>query len=145
METPHQVLAVYLKKNHMNMTAQRRFILDHFLERGGHPSLDELYEGLAAEDSSIGRATVFRTLKLFAACGLASAVRFEDGVTRYESAWGREHHDHLVCDVCGREYEIADARISEALRRAAAEGGFRLTGHTAFLHGICSDCRKAES
>ncbi|WP_461210699.1 Fur family transcriptional regulator [Desulfocurvus sp. DL9XJH121] len=125
------------------MTAQRRTILDVFLESGRHLTVDELYEAVSEKDPAIGRATVFRALKVLAACGLARVVRFDDGLVRYENAWGREHHDHMVCDVCGRSFEIEDPGIREALARVAEASGFKLTGHTAFLHGLCPDCRAA--
>ena len=39
-------------------------------------------------DSRVSVATVYRTMKLLAECGLATARNFGDGQTRYEATGG---------------------------------------------------------
>ena len=141
-ESPHQALAAYLKKNNMNMTPQRRMILDVFMTCADHVTSEELYERIRAVDAGVGLATVFRTLKLLVECGVARVVRFKDGLIRYEYAWGREHHDHMVCDECGRKIEVKAPELSQLLGDLAEQVGFKLTGHLTYLSGVCSECRK---
>ena len=45
----------------------------------GHLTLEEIYEGLRPVQPGIGRATVFRTVKLLEEIGLAARVTFADG------------------------------------------------------------------
>ena len=52
----------HLAKNGLRLTGQRRLILDHFLKTDHHLSQDEIY--LALRSHGVGRATVFRTLKM---------------------------------------------------------------------------------
>ena len=67
--------------------------------------------------------------------------RFDDGQTRYESAVGRHHHDHLICKRCQTIIEFEDDRI-EALQQAVAKlHGFLVTHHKLELYGLCADCQ----
>ncbi|MDL2216998.1 transcriptional repressor, partial [Desulfovibrio sp. OttesenSCG-928-M14] len=51
------------------------------------------------------------------------------------------HHDHLICNVCGKNVEIMDEKIEQRQEQVAREHGFLLLSHRMILHGICSDCR----
>ena len=91
----------YLQSKGLKSTSQREIILAEFLRSEEHPSTEELYLRVRMKHPQIGYATVHRTLKLFADCGIASVRNFGDGTTRYESVAADEHHDHLVCQSCG--------------------------------------------
>ncbi len=124
------------------MTSQRRLILDVFLASHGHLSSEDLYAAVAKHDPSVGQATVYRTLKLLAESGLAREVHFGDGVARYEVIYGHEHHDHLVCEQCGKALGVVDERIEELQEQIAQREGWTLTGHRMCLYGICPQCQK---
>jgi Fur family ferric uptake transcriptional regulator len=139
--TPHQAFTSYLQEHRLKITPQRRLILDIFLLEPGHVSSEELYAKVKRRDASIGQATVYRTLKLLAGCGLAEAVSFADGITRYEPHFGSEHHDHLICEVCGRTIEIMDQVIETRQLELAEKYGFTLARHRMDLYGLCPKCR----
>jgi len=141
--TPHEAFTAYLVEHRLKITPQRRLILDIFLLEPGHVSSEELYAKVKRRDASIGQATVYRTLKLLAGCGLAEAVSFADGITRYEPHFGVEHHDHLICEACGRTIEIMDPVIERRQEELAVKYGFTLARHKMDLYGLCPDCRKA--
>ncbi|MHC1752296.1 Fur family transcriptional regulator [Humidesulfovibrio sp.] len=140
-QTPHQAFTAYLQQHRLKITPQRRLILDIFLLEPGHVSSEELYAKVKRRDASIGQATVYRTLKLLAGCGLAEAVSFADGITRYEPHFGAEHHDHLICELCGRTIEIMDPLIETRQEELAAKYGFTLVRHKMDLYGLCPKCR----
>jgi Fur family transcriptional regulator, ferric uptake regulator len=73
----------HLKKVGLKHTEQRDTILKIFLVTRDHLSTDELHRLVKKKDPKIGFTTVYRTLKLFAECGLASEVAFHDGIARY--------------------------------------------------------------
>ncbi len=133
----------YLAAENLKMTNQRRLILETFLDKkAGHVSPEELYEAARAKDSSLGQATVYRTLKLLVEAGLASALDFGDGVARYEPILGDEHHDHLICEACGKNLEILDPEIERLQEELAARHGYELSHHRMYLFGLCPACRK---
>lgn len=141
MTDPHALFQAYLKNKRLKVTPQRRLILDVFLNSHGHLSTEELYEQVKAMDSSIGQTTVYRTMKLLADSSIAREVHFGDGLARYESMCGASHHDHLICESCGRNIEVVDSDIEQLQEQLATRHGFVLTSHRMYLYGLCPDCR----
>ena len=94
-----------------------------------------------AHDPKVGYATVYRTLKLLAECGVANERRFGDGLTRYELADDTTHHDHLICVQCGEITEFEEPRIEELQEKIARKHGFRLRTHKHELYGVCPRCQ----
>ena len=88
-------------------------------------------------------ATVYRTMKLITELGIASAQRFGDGHTRYESAVDRHHHDHLICTECGAIIEFENDRIEALQDSVARRHNFKVTRHKLELYGLCEDCQKS--
>ena len=93
-----------------------------------------------ARQSSIGYATVYRTMKLMAESGLAVEHKFAEGYLRYEPAG--EHHDHLICIRCGKIVEYEDDEIERLQDELAARHGFKVVGHRHEIYGDCTqtDC-----
>lgn len=140
----YQILMNYLKEKNLKITGQRKLILDAFLNNESHISAEELYDQIKRENPGIGLATIYRTLKLFAECGLASEVHFSDGLTRYEHRFGHEHHDHLICLNCGKYIEVVDPAIEELQNRLAQMNEFQVLRHRMELYGICRNCKQSE-
>lgn len=129
----------YQQEHSLKTTTQRELIVDVFLRTSEHVSIDELLTRVRRENPRIGYATVYRTLKLLNAAGLAASRQFGDGQTRYEVA-GPEtpHHDHLICVQCGLILEFENDQI-EALQDSMARklGGFTIVRHKLELYGLC--------
>lgn len=137
------VLNRYMAEHGLKSTRQRSLIIDTFFDLEGHLSVEELWAKVREADQRVSVATVYRTMKLLAECGLAHARNFGDGQTRYEAAIGRHHHDHLICTRCGTIVEFENDRI-EALQDAVASShGFKVTSHKMELYGLCKTCQKA--
>lgn len=136
------VLNRYMAEHGLKSTRQRSLIIDTFFDLEGHLSVEELWAKVRQADQRVSVATVYRTMKLLAECGLAHARNFGDGQTRYEAAIGRHHHDHLICTRCGTIVEFENDRI-EALQDAIAlSHGFKVTSHKMELYGLCQSCQK---
>ncbi len=137
------ILKEHLRKQGLKSTSQRDDITHVFFAAKRHISVEELYREVKQINPRIGYATVYRTMKLLTECGLAMERHFRDGEARYESSEGH-HHDHLICERCGKIVEFEEERI-EALQAEVAERlGFRFTGHKMELYGLCRDCKKKE-
>jgi len=124
----------------LKQSRQRDLIAEAFFGTPGHVSADELVGRVRALDSGVSVATVYRTLKLLGESGLASPLDFGDGQTRWESAVGRAHHDHLICTRCGVVVEFASERIEQLQSRVARRHGFTVESHRLELYGACADC-----
>jgi Fur family ferric uptake transcriptional regulator len=126
----------------LKSTRQRDLVLECFLASDSHLSTEELYLKVRAKYPSIGFATVYRTLKLFAEAGIAREIHFGDGQSRYEHVAEGEHHDHLVCTRCGSVQEFENEAIEKLQQEVAEQFGFEVETHKLELYGICSKCRK---
>lgn len=128
----------YLQDQQLRSTRQRDLIVSTFGRSEEHVSVDELLATVKDEDSAIGYATVYRTLKLLVEAGLAAERNFGDGLTRFETRGG-DHHDHMICEQCGHIVEFHDEQIERRQEQVAAEHGFELTRHRHELFVRCLD------
>jgi Fur family ferric uptake transcriptional regulator len=137
-----KIFADFISKRGLKSTKQRDIILDGFLCSDRHLSIEELYLKIRGAHPSIGYATVYRTLKLFAEAGIAREIQFGDGQTRYEHVREGEHHDHLVCTRCGSIEEFENETIEQLQAEVATSRGFLIERHRLELYGLCGKCRK---
>jgi len=130
----------HLREQGLKSTSQRDDIAHVFFAAKRHISVEELYREVKQVNPRIGYATVYRTMKLLTECGLAVERHFRDGEARYESSEGH-HHDHLICERCGKIVEFEEDRIESLQADVARRLGFRITGHKMELYGICRECQ----
>jgi Fur family ferric uptake transcriptional regulator len=106
-----------------------------------HLSAEDVYKALLRENNDVGLATVYRVLTQFEDAGLVMRHNFDGGHSVFELATA-EHHDHMVCNTCGQVFEFADTLIEEQQLKVAADLGFKLSGHSLHLYGVCQkqDC-----
>jgi Fur family ferric uptake transcriptional regulator len=135
-------LTNYMLKNGLRSTAQRRLIVDTFFEgAAARMTIEDLLNEVRSRDRGIGYATVYRTLKLLAECGVASERKFGDGLSRYELADDASaHHDHLICVSCGKITEFEEPRIEALQDEIAVRHGFQITSHKHEMYGLCAEC-----
>lgn len=134
----------HLVDHGLKSTRQRSVIARSFFEKGGHLTLSQVHELVGQQDKSIGFATVYRTLKLLVAAGLADEHRFGDGDQAfYEVSGDRDHHDHMICVECDTILEYEEPEIERLQEMLAKKMGFKLMGHRHELYGLCAECVSA--
>ena len=69
----------------------------------------------------------------------------EDQIISFGELDQGTHHDHLVCERCGRIEEFVDAIIEKRQRRIAEKAGFSMTDHSLYIYGVCPKCRRGPS
>ncbi len=134
-------LQVHMNKKGLRSTEQRRVIVETFFLSPNHVSIEELLAKVRVQDPRVGYATVYRTLKLLAECGVAFERKFGDGLTRYELADDDSHHDHLICIQCGDIVEFEEPRIEALQDEIARSHGFDLRSHKLEMYGVCAVCQ----
>jgi Fur family ferric uptake transcriptional regulator len=130
----------FLEKKSLKLTSQRRTILRQAIEASGHFSAERLLEFSKKKDSTISKATVYRTLVLLKESGILEEQDFGEGKKVYERAQGRKHHDHLVCIKCGRIIEFENDTIEKLQDQEAQRHQFRIVYHSLKLFGFCRNC-----
>jgi len=132
----------FLAGRGLRLTEQRRLIARTFFRKTGHHSAEEIYHQVRKTDPGIGSATVYRTMKLLRSAGLATGMDLGDGFSRYEPSSGKGHHDHLICQGCGKIVEFENDQIETLQTQVARRHGFSVTSHKMELYGVCGGCRK---
>jgi Fur family ferric uptake transcriptional regulator len=132
----------FLRRRDERITQPRRIVLQQALLRGDHFRAEELVDDLVGGDRPVSRGTVYRTLALLVEAGLLREIRDGDIHVHYEITFGREHHEHMVCDQCGTFTEFSDAEITEQLDHACRKHHFRQRTHRIVIFGLCEDCAK---
>jgi Fur family ferric uptake transcriptional regulator len=136
-----QIFNDYIRSEGLRETEQRVEILEAFLKTEDHVSVDDLYSNLKRRKRRVGYATVHRTMKLIAECGLARVVSFEDGVARFEHRYNHEHHHHLVCTRCKKVIEFTSERMEAGEKSVLRRYGFKMESHRYEIFGVCCECR----
>ena len=106
-----------------------------------HLSAEDIYKALIEADEDVGLATVYRVLTQFETAGLVERHHFEGGSSVFELT-SVDHHDHIVCNGCGRVEEFFDQVIESQQEAIAKKYGFTITDHSMYLYGLCTDCQK---
>ena len=101
-------------------------------------------EEVNAELPGVGRATVYRTIKLLVDAGVLCKTVMPDGAPRYSFDEARHHH-HVICTSCGRVEEFRKPAVERLLREMAAEVPGHLLGHRVELYVTCADCLETTS
>jgi Fur family ferric uptake transcriptional regulator len=130
-----------LKDRGLKSTSQRDDIARVFFGTNRHISVEELYHDVRKVSPRVGYATVYRTVRLLRECSLATERHFHDGEARFENAEQEHHHDHLICERCGRIVEFTNERIEELQEAVASKLGLVISRHKMELYGVCADCR----
>src|SRR5215211_3471962 len=94
-------LADELRDQGFKITTPRFQVIEHVAGREQNFTAEEL----AGELSAIGRATVYRTIKLMLDQGLLCRLIMGDGSVSYRMSH-KAHHHHLVCVTCGATEDI---------------------------------------
>jgi Fe2+ or Zn2+ uptake regulation protein len=130
------------------MTTQRRLILETLDEIGGHPTADQIYRIVCAQDPSINPSTVYRTLGWLAEAGLVDARHLAPGRSggrgeQFDPSFPAEHH-HFVCTGCGKVVEFASPDIERAKQEFSHTQGVTVDRASLTLYGLCAGCEIAK-
>lgn len=132
----------FLKGRGLSLTSQRDAVFEEVFRYHGHLEADEIADRLRRSGRRASRATVYRTLDLLVEAGLAKRVRLGSAQRQYEHVHPGEHHDHLVCEKCGKVLEFYSPEIEDCQARVCDENDFEPVRHTMIIFGLCSRCRK---
>jgi|YNPBryantNP2012_1023418.scaffolds.fasta_scaffold77378_1 Fe2+ or Zn2+ uptake regulation protein len=127
------------------LTAARRAILQVLSESPVPLSPLEICRQGQARCTSLGPATVYRTLELLEKESLVRRVYQENGACAYLPALPGHRHA-ILCRSCGRAAEFPGSEDWESLAALVQQAtGYRVEGHLLQLMGLCPDCQREEA
>ncbi len=125
-----------LEERGFRSTAPRRILATVIGDQERHFTAEGLRQQLPRR---MGRATVYRTLKLLVEAGVLCRVLLEDGDLHYQLSH-HGHHHHLICVQCGSSQDLTGCDIEDLLLTTSADHGFELSGHWLEVYGRCRNC-----
>jgi Fur family ferric uptake transcriptional regulator len=130
-----------LKDEGQNYTYQREIIVKTLYDNGSHFTPEELHDKIKQQfpKLKIGIATIYRTLNFLELHKIVSSISFGSNGKKFELN-SNKHHDHMICDECGKIIEFCDETIEELQESVASKHGFVIKNHTMQLHGFCKNC-----
>ena len=100
-------------------------------------------EEIGSELPGVGRATIFRTIKLLMEVGVICRLNLLDGAPKY-SLSRIEHHHHTVCVRCGIVGEFRATTVERLMRSLGSEIPGEIMGHRIELYVTCDRCVEGE-
>ncbi|MBI2935733.1 MAG: transcriptional repressor [Chloroflexi bacterium] len=92
---------------------------------------------------SVGRATVYRTIRLLVHHGLVCKLALRDTTPRYSLALPGHHH-HAVCIQCGAIANFDQCQIDDLIARIKAASEGEVLGHRLEVYVLCKTCRLSQ-
>ncbi|MBC8376462.1 MAG: transcriptional repressor [FCB group bacterium] len=141
----NQQLKQVLREHELKATTQRIALLKLLDVTHEHFDAEEIYLELLKKQKNVSRATVYRSLEALAEQDLVTRLDFGDGRMRFERSKGEdEHHDHLICEECGKVIEFFNLEMEAQQLSVCEENDFTPSTHTMHIFGTCSDCKKTQ-
>ncbi|WP_194775460.1 Fur family transcriptional regulator [Pararhodonellum marinum] len=144
VEKAKKIFENFLIRQGSRKTPERNSVIDELyaLPQDEHIDVEGLFLLMRNKGYTISRATIYNTLDLLVACGLAVKHQFKDKVALYEQALTYKHHDHHVCNQCRKIREFSDERINAIKVAMGIEFQSAISSHSLVLYGDCQidDC-----
>ena len=135
MESSIEFLTDQLKRKGIRPSYQRIKVLEYLYQKGGHPTIEEIFCALSPVIPSLSKVTIYNTLHTFVESGLARVVEIDDAQMRYDITL--EDHGHFLCEACGTIYNFPvsiDPVSIEGLNQ------FKITQKNVYFKGLCPNC-----
>ena len=136
----------FLAHKNLRITTQRQVIIDTVFSTEEHFTAEQLLEWSRAKDSSISRATVYRTLPLLTESGLVREMDFGKDYKFYDPNYA-EHpdHNHIICNDCNRIVEFESEKLAKLENEITQKLGFAIKAQRLQITGTCEELKKIGS
>lgn len=124
------------------LTHARITVMEVIEQLGGHVTSAAVIDAVAQVDSTIGRASVFRTLELLTQVGIIRPTYLESSMTPHYVMLPGGHHHHIICTGCNRVIEFEDCGLSELENELQKRLNVKIIGHLLEFYALCEQCQR---
>lgn len=109
------------------------------MHHSGHISIDELYQEIKKQFSSISLATLYKNIHTMLDVSLIREVKIPGQKTKYEIS--KESHAHVLCTSCN---EIKDVPLEteSLLQKSIDMSHYKVEEVSVVISGLCPECQK---
>lgn len=128
----------------VRMTHQRRLLVQIIQSAEGHMDVLALWQRARAQDPTLNKVTVYRTLAMLKKHGLVDELdllHLQGGKHYYEARTTRDHI-HLACVKCGRIQEFESSLFEKLKGQIERERRFRIQVVRVEAGGYCDRCQE---
>ena len=132
--------AIRLREAGHKLTNARLTVLNVLENNDGHLTSAEVLNQVEHLDSSIGRASVFRTLDLLTSLSIIRPTYMNSSLTPTYVFMPDGHHHHIVCTNCNRIIEFENCGLGVIASELEERLHVKLTSHLLEFYGLCEKC-----
>ncbi|MEK9727214.1 MAG: Fur family transcriptional regulator [Candidatus Margulisiibacteriota bacterium] len=141
MNNLHEKFSTYLNNHAQRYTTQKKEIVNAILDKKEHFEIDEFISEKHMQGQRLARATVYRTIKQLLDAKLIQKISGSNGRIYYEYNEVLEHHDHLICNSCGKIFEIKNKTIEQSIKNECQKLDFAPEYRSLHIYGTCKGCK----
>jgi len=119
----------------LRITPQRVAVFEALDGSTGHPTAEAIYQTVVTDIPSISLKTVYQTLNDLTDMGEIRRLDMGSTATRFDP--NIDEHHHLVCTSCG---VMIDTYLDVSPIELGELDGFKPTGTSVFVSGVCEAC-----
>ena len=136
----------FLAQKNLRITTQRQIIVDTVFNTEEHFTAEQLLEWSRAKDSTISRATVYRTLPLLTESGLVREMDFGKNYKFYDPNYAEHpNHNHIICNDCEKIVEFESDKLAKLENEISQRLGFAVKAQRLQITGTCEELKKIGS
>lgn len=134
----------FLEQKSLRITQQRRAIVDTVFGTDQHFTAEQLLEWAREKDSSVSRATVYRTLPLLTESGLVHEMDFGKDYKIYDPNYAEHpNHNHIICKDCDKIVEFESDRLEALENEITSKLGFEVESQQLTINASCEEMKRA--
>lgn len=122
----------------INLTVQRRAILEVIQQSHDHPTAADIIERLREKGFNFAYGTVYNSLRYLTDVNLIQELKLGESVSRYDAR--TEEHQHIVCTSCGKVEEVLEELPQEWLDAVAKQTQYTIKHPHIVMEGVCQQC-----
>lgn len=129
-----------MKKKGLKSTSQRDEMARWIFKTHEHFTVEDIVNDFRSKGKKISVATAYRVVQMMVELGLLLEHDFGRGIKHYEHTPGHPHHDHIICNECGKIIEFTEPALEKMKESIAIKHGMQMVNHTLCIFADCKSC-----